>query len=144
MHALRILSTHPIYRRYWVAMLISNLGNMMQGAAQSWLALQLSGSAEALGSVVALQFLPSLLLSIPAGALADSLPRRGIVQVTQFLMMVLTVLMAVLVWSGHIAFWHLLLLAFAQGCLVAVDLPARQALVVELVSKERYHEAMPL
>ncbi|HEY9842733.1 MAG TPA: MFS transporter, partial [Candidatus Obscuribacterales bacterium] len=47
-------------------------------------------------------------------------------------------------WSGHIAFWHLLLLAFAQGCLVAVDLPARQALVVELVSKERYHEAMPL
>lgn len=144
MNAVEFLASQPYYRRYWLAMLISNLGNWMQGTSQGWLVLQLSNSAEALGMVVALQFLPSLLFSLPAGVLADSLPRRQIVQTSQSLMMLLAVLMAMLVWSGQIAYWHLLVSAFVQGTLMAVDLPARQALVVELVSKEHYPQAMPL
>lgn len=144
MQALKLFSTHPVYRRYWIAMLISNLGNWMQGATQSWLVLSLLGSGEALGTVVALQFLPSLLFSLPAGVLADRLPRRRIVLVCQALMMTLALLTAGLVWSEQIAYWQILLLALMQGSLTAFDLPARQALIVELVSREHYAEAMPL
>jgi len=132
------------YRRYWLALFISNLGSWMQSAALAWLALHLSASAEALGWVVALRFLPSLLFSLPAGALADMLSRRRIVLVCQILMMLLAIWMAWLVGHEKIRFWHLLLFSFAQGSLFALDLPARQALVVELVSKQRYPEALSL
>lgn len=144
MRSIQLLKTHPVYRRYWLSILLSNLGNMMEGAAMSWLALQLSGSAEALGTVVALQFLPSLLLALPAGTLADSLPRNRIVQTTQMLMLTMSLVVSALVWTHRIVHWHLLVLSFIQGCLMAIDLPARQALMVELVSKENYPQAMPL
>lgn len=133
-----------VYRRYWLSLLISSLGNWMQGASLSWLVLKLSGSAGALGWVVALQFLPSLLFSLPAGVLADRYSRRKLVWMTQLSMMSLSVAMAGLIWAGWIHYWHLLAFAFLHGTLVALDLPARQALVVELVSKARYPQAMSL
>lgn len=143
MQTLTLLSD-PIYRRYWISMLISNLGNWMQGATLAWLVLSLEGSAAALGLVVSLQFLPSLLFSLPAGQLADSLPRSRIVLTTQILVMILAVLMALLIWSEQVVYWHLLIFAFCQGTLTAFDMPARQALVVELVSKSRYPQAQSL
>lgn len=134
----------PHYRRYWLSLMISNLGNWMQSAALSWLVLELSDSAEALGAMVALRFLPSLLFSLPAGALADAVARRKIVLCTQSLMLFLAVLLAAGVSSGQIQYSHVLLLAFAQGTLIALDLPARQVLVVELVSRAHYPQAMSL
>lgn len=132
------------YFHYWLALLVSNLGSWMQSAALGWLTLQLSASAEALGWVVALRFLPSLLFSLPAGSLADAMPRRQIVWVSQLLMMLLSLWMAIWVWQDRVAFWHLLLFSFAQGTLTALDLPARQALVVELVSRRHYPQALSL
>lgn len=132
------------YFHYWLALLASNLGSWMQSAALGWLTLQLSASAEALGWVVALRFLPSLLFSLPAGSLADAMPRRQIVWVSQILMMLLSLWMAIWVWQDRVVFWHLLLFSFAQGTLTALDLPARQALVVELVSRRHYPQALSL
>lgn len=124
--------------------MISNLGSWMQSAALGWLTLQLSASAEALGWVVALRFLPALLFSLPAGALADAVSRRQIVWVSQILMMGLSLWMALWLSCDWVAFWHLLLFSFAQGTLTALDLPARQALVVELVNRENYPQALSL
>lgn len=132
------------FRNYWLALMLSNLGNWMQGAGMGWLVLQLSGSAESLGWVVALRFLPSLFFSLPAGVLADRISRRQIVFYTQVLSMLLSTVMAGLIWSGQISYWHLLLFSFIHGTLIALDLPARQALIVELVSKARYPQAMSL
>lgn len=132
------------YRRYWASLMVSNLGNWMQTAALSWLVLELSASAEALGTMVALRFLPSLLFSLPAGALADASNRRKIIVWTQSLMLFLSMLLALGVSSGQIQYVHVLLIAFAQGTLIALDLPARQVLVVELVSKAHYPQAMSL
>ncbi len=143
MQTLTLLSD-PVYRRYWLSMLISNLGNWMQGATLGWLVLSLNSSAAALGTVISLQFLPSLLFSLPAGVLADTLPRRKIVLVSQALTMSLAIMMSALISFGHLAYWHLLIFAFCQGTLIAFDMPARQALVVELVSKSRYPEAQSL
>lgn len=135
-------NTH--YFRYWCSLLVSNLGNWMQTATMGWLVLQISGSAEALGWVMGLRFLPSLLFSLPAGVLADRYSRRQIVLGAQSTMMVLAFVTAVLVASNTLSYWHLLLLSFAQGTLLSLDLPARQALVVELVSKRYYSEAVSL
>lgn len=135
-------NTH--YFRYWCSLLVSNLGNWMQTAAMGWLVLQISGSAEALGWVMGLRFLPSLLFSLPAGVLADRYSRRQIVLLAQSAMMVLAFVTAALVASNTLSYWHLLLLSFAQGTLLSLDLPARQALVVELVSKQHYSEAVSL
>lgn len=132
------------YFRYWCALLVSNLGNWMQTAAMGWLVLKISGSAEALGWVMGLRFLPSLLFSVPAGALADQFSRRKIVRTSQTVMMLLAFVTTMLVAQDAMAYWHLLLLSFAQGTLIALDLPARQALVVELVSKKHYPAAMSL
>lgn len=71
------------YRTYWIALFVSQMGTWMQAAAQGWLVLLLTGSAERLGLVVALQFLPSLLFSLPAGVLADRYPKRNLLLLTQ-------------------------------------------------------------
>ncbi len=73
----------PRYRAYWLALFTSQMGTWMQSAAQGWLVLLLTGSAERLGLVVALQFLPSLLFSLPAGVLADRYPKRNLLLFTQ-------------------------------------------------------------
>ena len=68
---------HPHYRRYWFSQLLSLVGSWMQATAQQYLVLELSGgSSSALGWVTVAQFLPSLLLSLFAGAVIDRLPRR--------------------------------------------------------------------
>lgn len=116
----------------------------MQTAAMGWLVLKISGSAEALGWVMGLRFLPSLLFSLPAGALADQYSRRHLVLWAQSIMMGLAFLTAWLVSTDTLHYGHLLLLSFAQGTLGALDLPARQALVVELVRRENYPQAVSL
>jgi MFS family permease len=135
---------NPHYLRYWCALLVSNLGNWMQTAAMGWLVLQISGSAEALGWVLGVRFLPSLFLSLPAGVLADRYSRRQIVLLMQSLMMILAFLTAALVASDRLVYIHLLIISCVQGILGALDLPAREALVVELVSKPEYSEAVSL
>ncbi|GAB5603564.1 MFS transporter [Thermus sp. FJN-A] len=134
----------PTYRAYWLALFTSQMGTWMQAAAQGWLVLLLTGSAERLGLVVALQFLPSLLLSLPAGVLADRYPKRHLLLLTQGGMMLLALFMALLILTGWVRYGHVLLFAFLYGALNAMDQPVRQSFTVELAGRERYPGAIAL
>ena len=121
------------FRLFASANLVSNTGTWMQRIGQDWLVLQLShDSGVALGVVNALQFGPSLLLSMFGGALGDRHPKRRVLQVTQALMGVLALLLGLLVATGQIQLWHVFLLAGGLGVVAAVDAPVRQAFVSEM------------
>lgn len=132
------------YRTYWIALFLSQMGTWMQAATQGWLVLELTGSAERLGLVVALQFLPSLLFSIPAGVLSDRYSRRNLLFITQGGMAVLAFGMFALIVTGLVRYEYVLVFAFLYGMFNAMDLPVRQAFTVELASKERYPGAIAL
>ncbi|WP_456477266.1 MFS transporter [Oceanithermus sp.] len=143
MPALELLRD-PHYRGYWISLFISQMGTWMQAAAQAWLVIELTGSAERLGLVVALQFAPSLLFSLPAGVLADRLPRRTLLRLTQSSMALLALGMAALVATGAVTYGWVLLFATLYGLANVFDLPARQAFTVELAGRERYPGAIAL
>ncbi|HEY4631557.1 MAG TPA: MFS transporter, partial [Blastococcus sp.] len=100
------------FRIYASANLVSLTGTWMQRIGQDWLVLQLSGgSGVALGLITALQFAPTLLLSMYGGVLADRYDKRRMLMVTQALMGVLALVLGVLVVTGSVALWHVFLLA---------------------------------
>jgi MFS family permease len=134
----------PQYRTYWIALFLSQMGTWMQAATQGWLVLELTGSAERLGLVVALQFLPSLLFSIPAGVLSDRYSRRNLLFITQGGMAVLAFGMFALIVTGLVRYEYVLVFAFLYGMFNAVDLPVRQAFTVELAGKDRYPGAIAI
>jgi len=94
--------------------------------------------------VVAFQFLPALLFSLPAGVLADRYPKRNLLLLTQGGMMLLALLMALLILTGRVRYGHVLAFAFLYGALNAMDLPVRQSFTVELAGRERYPGAIAL
>jgi MFS family permease len=120
------------------------MGTWMQAATQGWLVLELTGSAERLGLVIALQFLPSLLFSLPAGVVSDRYSRRNLLFITQGGMAVLALGMFALIVTGLVRYEHVLLFAFLYGIFNAVDLPVRQAFTVEIAGRERYPGAIAL
>jgi MFS family permease len=121
------------FRLFASANLVSNTGTWMQRIGQDWLVLQLShDSGVALGIINALQFGPSLLLSMFGGVLGDRYPKRRVLQVTQALMGVLALLLGLLVATGGIELWHVFVLAGGLGVVAAIDAPVRQAFVSEM------------
>jgi MFS family permease len=132
------------YRAYWASQLISGVGTWAQMLAQSWLVLQLTGSAVALGTVTMLQFLPMLVFPLLGGVIADRLPRRRLLLATQAIAMVQAIMLGVLVWSGHVQFWEVCALASVLGLTNAFGNPAQQALVPEIVGAELVGSAVAL
>jgi MFS family permease len=133
------------YRRYASANLVSLTGTWMQRIGQDWLVLQLSGnSGIALGLITALQFGPSLLLSPYGGVLADRYPKRRLLLITQALMGVLALALALLVVTDTVALWHVYVLAGLLGSVAAADAPIRQAFVSEMVGPELLTNAVSL
>lgn len=133
------------YRRYASANLVSLTGTWMQRIGQDWLVLQLSGdSGVALGLTTALQFGPTLLLSMYGGVLADRYSKRRLLLVTQALMGVLALGLGLLVASESVELWHVYLLATGLGSVSAIDAPVRQAFVSEMVGPELLTNAVSL
>lgn len=133
------------YRRYASANLISLTGTWMQRIGQDWLVLQLSGDdGVALGVTTALQFGPTLLLSMYGGVLADRYDKRRLLLVTQALMGVLALGLGVLVATDAVALWHVYALALGLGSVSAVDAPVRQAFVSEMVGPDLLANAVGL
>ena len=132
------------YRLYFFGQTISQVGTWMQTTAQAWLVLQISGSATALGVVTALQFLPVTLLTLFGGVIADRLPKREILILTQTLALVQAAILGVLVATGTVQLWHIYALALWLGTVNALDGPVRQAFVVELVGREQLVNAVAL
>jgi MFS family permease len=106
--------------------------------------LELTGSPLQLGLVTALQFTPILLLSLVGGALSDRFPKRRIILWTQATMMVQAFVLAALVWSGLVRYWHVAVLAAIYGLGRAIDIPARQAYITDLVGKPDLANAVAL
>jgi MFS family permease len=132
------------FRLYWIAWSISLIGTWMQNIAQPWLAYSLTGSAFLLSLVGALQFTPILLFSLFAGVLVDRFPKKNIILITQSCSVIVTMVPAILIWTDQIRYWHILVLATALGLINAVDMPARQTFVTELVGKKNTMNAVAL
>ncbi len=136
---------HRNFRLFFFGQMISLVGTWMQTIAQQWLVYRLTGSATMLGTVSLLGVLPLLPMSLWGGSLADRFPKRTIIVITQTVMMVLAFLLAALTWSSAVQVWHVLVLAVALAAANAVDIPARQAFIVEMVEgKEDLTNAIAL
>jgi MFS family permease len=116
----------------------------MQRVAQAWLVLQLTGSGLALGTVTALQFLPLLLIGAWGGLLADRVDKRRLLLATQGAMGLLALALGLLTLSGSVQLWMVYGLALALGAVTALDNPARQAFVIEMVGREHVTNAVSL
>jgi MFS family permease len=135
---------HRDFRLFWVGQLISQIGTWMQSVGQAWLVLELTHSPFQLGLVTALQFTPILLLSAVGGALSDRFGKRHILLLTQTAMMIQALVLAALVWSGHVRYWHVAVLAAIYGLGRAMDIPARQAYLTDLVGRRDLPNAVAL
>jgi MFS family permease len=134
----------PNYRRYFGGQVVSISGNWMQNVATMWLMVKLTGSGTAVGLTAAMQFLPILLFGAWGGLLADRIPKRRLLTCTQLAMIVPTATLFALTESGAVAPWMVLALVLVQGAINAVDNPARQAFVVEMVGADRVVNAVAL
>lgn len=138
--------TIPNYRIFFVGTLMANLGQWIARTAQSWLVLTIltRGNASALGWVTAINFLPILLLTPWAGALADRIPKRRIMVTAQIVLLVDATVLAVLVLTGHAELWMVFLFAGLDGIAASFYSPAMQSFVSEVVPLSQLSNAIGL
>lgn len=134
------------YRLWAVGALVSNVGTWMQRIGQDWLVLTVltDNNATAVGTVMALQFGPALLLLPLSGYAADHLDRRKLLMFTQAAAGLLALGLGVVVLTGVVQLWHVYGFALLLGCVTAFDAPARQAFVSDLVSDDSLSNAVAL
>jgi len=134
--SLRALN-HRNFRLFFWGQLISVVGVWMQSTALQWLVYRITGSQTSLGLVTFINFLPVLLLSLQMGVIVDRFPRRSLLIITQSWFTILAVILAGLTWLGLVQYWHILALSFLLGIGNALDMPARQAFVVQMVDDDK-------
>ena len=126
---------HPVFRAIWIASMASNFGGLIQSVGASWMMTSITASAEMVALVQASITLPIMLLSLFAGAVADSLDRRKVMLGAQLFMLAVSVALALCAWAGLITPWLLLVFTFLIGCGTAFNGPAWQASVGEMVPR---------
>jgi MFS family permease len=136
--------THRNFRIYWLGQCVSLIGTWMQNIGQTWLVLTLTGSPMLLGILGSVQFLPITCFSLFAGVLIDKYPKRKILIITQFVSMLLALLLAVLVFTHTVKYSYVLIVALVLGFTNTIDMPARQSFTIELASKEDLMNAIAL
>jgi MFS family permease len=124
---------YPNYRLYFIGQGVSLIGTWVSRLATSWLVYRLTGSAWLLGLVNFASLIPAFVLSPVAGVVVDRRNRHRILLVTQVLLLLQTAALAVLALGGWITVAHVMVLSVVQGLVNAFDMPARQALLVEMV-----------
>jgi predicted MFS family arabinose efflux permease len=135
---------HPNYRLWFIGQMVSLFGTWMQTTAQGFLVFQLTHSAAYLGYVGFAAGIPVWLFTLFGGVLADRLPRRRLLILTQSYMMLLALALAALTFSGLVRPWHIVVLAFLLGAGNAFDAPARQSFVLEMVDRRTLSNAIAL
>jgi MFS family permease len=136
--------SHTVFRALWIATIVSNIGSFMQTVGAAWLMTSLSTSPVMVALVQAASIFPMFLLALPAGALADIIDRRWLLLVTQTWMMVAAGLLAALTYLKATSPWGLLSLTFILGLGSAMNAPAWQAIVPELVPRSELAQAISL
>jgi MFS family permease len=129
---------------FWIGQFISLTGTWMQATTQPYLAYQLTGRPFDLGLIGFAGTLPTLFLALPAGVLIERLDKRKTVIVLQAIMMIQAFTLAFLTLAGMIQLWHIVVLALVLGMANAVEITARQAMLIELVGKEPLPNAIAL
>ena len=132
------------YRLFASGQAVTNVGTWMQRVAQDWLVLELTNSGTALGVVTALQFLPVVLFGLWGGVLADRYDKRRLLVVARAAMGLQALVLGLLVVTGHVQLWQVYVLAAMLGTTAAVETPARQSFVVEMVGPEDLPNALGL
>jgi MFS family permease len=141
--ALNVLKQHN-FLLYWLGQFVSLVGTWMQQLALSWVVLDLTRSAFALGMVNFVSALPPALLLLYGGTIADRFSKRKVLILSQVIFLIGALVLAVLVRGGHLQIWHILTVAVVMGIAQAFDLPANQALVPELVERHEIASAVQL
>src|SRR5215510_99164 len=134
----------PIFRALWIATVASNIGTWMQDVGESWLMVSLTTSPMLIALVETAGSLPIVLLALPAGALADVVDRRRLLLITQGWMLVSAAAMGLLTLAGMATPWLLLVLTFTLGLGTAMNGPAFQAILPEIVPRQEIPAAVTL
>ncbi|HUR01758.1 MAG TPA: MFS transporter [Nonomuraea sp.] len=135
---------HRAFRLYIGSQAISLLGTQMQNLGQVWLVLVLTRDPLLVGLLTAAQGLPIVTLSLFGGVIADRFPKRRILLATQSTMLVLALVLGALTLSERIEVWQVFVLAVALGTANALEMPARQTFVVEMVGRDDLGSAVGL
>lgn len=132
------------FRLFWLGQIVSTMGTSLQVVAEGYLIYQITNSTFWLGMVNFIGLLPVVPIALLGGVLIDRLPRRRLILATQAGLMLQALIFGLLVISGRIELWHIILLYFLFGSLLAIDHPARRAFLVELVGPDELANAVAL
>ena len=135
---------HRNFRLLWTGTIVSNSGDWMDQIALNWLVLELTHSPLSLGLVNLCRAIPVLIFTLVGGVAADKFERRRILMVTQGSAMLLAFLLGGLVTTGHVALWHIYVIAALRGAIMSFNMPARQSMISELVPRENLTNAVAL
>jgi predicted MFS family arabinose efflux permease len=135
---------HAVFRRIWLASLLSNLGLLIQGVGAAWAMTQMTSSADKVALVQTALMLPVMLISMPAGAIADMYDRRVVALISLSISLVGSTALSVLAWLGLVTPQSLLALCFVVGSGMALFGPAWQSSVSEQVPAETLPSAVAL
>jgi MFS family permease len=143
LQAFKSLST-PGFRTLWIGMFFNVASMQINIVARSWLAYDLSGSALVLGIVALARGLPQILFSPLGGVAADRFDKRKVLIISQSILCLLALVNAVLVQTGVITVWHLIVIGLFQGIVFPFTMPTRQALIPQLVSTDDLPNALAM
>lgn len=139
---------HPLteknFAAFWAGAFLSNIGFWIQNVAQGWQVLQLTNSALLLGLVTFLGTVPSLLLSLVGGVIADKFDRRKLLIISQSIYMCTALLLGILTTTGIIAVWQIVLLVLINGMFSSVSFPAWQTFITDLVQDSELRQGIAL
>lgn len=138
------LIEHPVFATYYVGNVGFFFGMNMMIILRGWLVFQLTDRASSLGLIMATVALPMLILAPIGGVVADRIDKRTLLLWTQSTVTLVNLVNTVLIWTGVIEFWHLLVMSVLSGAAFSFNMPGRQALVAMLVPRERLMNAMSL
>ena len=140
----RVFLRHRNFRLFLIGQTLSLIGTWMQAMALGWLALELTNSAFLVGLVATASSIPILIFTMPAGAMVDRADKLRLLRFAQLAFLVDATLLWWLTYTNHITITLLLVLAFVSGLISAIEIPARQALFIDLVGREDLPDAIAL
>jgi MFS family permease len=132
------------FRLFWIAQIVSTMGTALQSLAERWLIFQLTGSYALLGAFGFIALLPVVPIALMGGLIIDRVPRRKLIIFTQTGLMLQAAVFALLVFSGQIKVWHIIVLDSIMGALFAIDQPARQTFLSDIVAGKHLANAIAL
>ena len=140
----RVVLRHRNFRLFLIGQTLSLIGTWMQTMAQGWLALELTNSAFLVGLVATVSAIPILLFTMPAGAIVDRSDKLRIVRIAQIAFLVQASSLWLLTATHRMTIGWLLLLAFSGGLIASIEIPARQAMMIDLVGRDDLPDAIAL